>query len=522
LRDYLRVARRRKWILAQAILLVPLVAVGFSLHQHKLYRASSEVLLASQNVANQLTGIVDPALSQDADRRAQTQADLARVPAVARRTLGLAGLDRTAADFLAHSSVTAKPNTDLLEFAVEDPQPSVAQRLATDYARAFAEYRAQLDTAPYMNAKRRANAQLARMRAANDRGRAYQALVGKRDQLDQLIALLTQNAVPVQPASRASQIQPRPVRNGILGLVLGIVLGLALAFLREALDTRLRSSEEIEERLGLPLLARVPAPARRLRKDDRPAMVADPHGAQAESFRLLRTNLDFVRLTSAARTILVTSALEREGKSTVSVNLALALARAGRRVALVDLDLRRPTLDQFFDLTGRPGLTQIALGEADLEEALAPVVYAAPDGRRNGGGPNGTWNGHAAADSGLVVVGSGPLPPNPGEFVGTPAIARILEDVRELFDIVMIDTPPALQVGDAMSLSTTVDGVLVVCRMNVVRRSMLTDLRRLLDASPAAKLGFVVTGAEGEDGYGYGPGAYYYRSAPDRELAEVR
>src|SRR5215216_5959888 len=110
LRDYLRVARRRKWLIAQAIVLVPLVALGLSLHQRKMYRASAEVLLATPNVANQLTGITDPALSQDATRRVQTQADLARVPDVARETLSLAGLERSADDFLRHSSARAKTN----------------------------------------------------------------------------------------------------------------------------------------------------------------------------------------------------------------------------------------------------------------------------------------------------------------------------------------------------------------------------------------------------------------------------
>ncbi len=117
LRDYLRVARRRKWIIAQAVVLVPLVAVALSLHQRTMYRGSAEVLLATQNVANQLNGINDPTLLQDADRRAQTQADLARVPDVARQALTLAGLRRSVDDFLSHSSATAKTNADLLELS---------------------------------------------------------------------------------------------------------------------------------------------------------------------------------------------------------------------------------------------------------------------------------------------------------------------------------------------------------------------------------------------------------------------
>ncbi len=523
LRDYLRVARRRKWIIAQAIVLVPLVAVGLSLHQRKMYRASAEVLLATPNVANQLNGITDPTLSQDAARLAQTQADLARVPGVARETLSLAGVKRSVDDFLSHSSATPKTNADLLDLSAEDHDPAVARRLATAYAHAFSRYRGQLDTAPYVNAKRRANAELAQMKAAGARtSDAYQALLRKRNQLDQYIALLTQNAVPVKSADNATQVQPRPVRNGVLGLALGIVLGIGLAFLREALDTKVRSAEEIEERLGLPLLARVPEPPRRLRKHDEPVMLAEPHSSQAEIFRLLRTNLEFVRLTHSPRTILVTSALEREGKSTTSANLAITLARAGQRVALVDLDLRRPSLTRFFDLNGRLGLTQIALRQAELADVLDyPLAFTTRNGTGDGAIACEDGNGYRIREGELVVIGTGPIPPNPGEFVGTAAIARILDELRTQFDTVLIDTPPALHVGDAMSLSTRVDAILIVCRMNVVRRPTLTELRRVLDASPAEKLGFVLAGAESEDGYGYRTGAYYYKHADVHETAGV-
>ena len=527
LRDYMRVVRRRKWIILQAVVLVPAAAVAFSLHQRTMYRASAEVLLPTQNVVTALNGINDPSVYQSPDRRAQTQADLARVPQVARDTLRRSRLNRSVDNFLGHSGATAKTDADLLELSVEDHRPDLAQRLATAYAEAFSAYRAQLDIAPYANARRQASDELTALAAAHrSNSPAYQALLAKRAQLDTTMALLTKNAVPVKAATGAAQVQPRPVRNGVLGLVLGLVLGIGLAFLREALDTRIRSSEEIEERLGLPLLARVPEPARRLRKDNELVMLAQPHGPQAETFRLLRTNLDFVRLARKPRTIMVTSAVEREGKSTTSANLAIAIARAGRRVALVDLDLRRPALGTFFDLNGHPGVTQVALRQAELADALVPFVFTRPDRDLNEAevaGQNGATNGngHHVRGGELVVVGAGPLPPNPGEFAGSPAIARVLEELRKLFDTVVIDTPPALQVGDPMSLSAHVDAMVVVCRMDFLRRPMLSELRRTLDASPAEKLGFILTGAGSEDGYGYGSTAYYYDRREAREPAGV-
>jgi Mrp family chromosome partitioning ATPase/capsular polysaccharide biosynthesis protein len=533
LRDYLRVVRRRKWIILQAVVLVPAVAVGLSLQQRKEYRATAQVLLASQNVANQLNGITDPTIYQQADRRAQTQADLARVPDVARRALKLARVPRTVDYFLKHSSSSAKTNADLLELSFTDHDPQLAKKLATSYAYAFSAYRASLDTAPYVSARRRADAQLRQMRAAHERGSgAYQALQDKRDQADQMVALLTHNAIPVNGADKASQVAPRPVRNGVLGLALGLVLGIGLAFLWEALDTRVRSAEEIAQRLGLPLLARIPEPPRRLRRRDQLAIVAASNSAHAETFRMLRTNLEFVRLTNNARTIVVTSAVEREGKSTTIANLAVALARSGQRVALLDLDLRRPYLHRFFDINGSPGVTEIALGRAQLAASLADAqpdigLSANGNGKLNGNGHmNGNGHKPERVERGrFVVLRTGPLPPNPGEFIGSPALEEILCELEYKFDTILIDAPPALQVGDAMAISARADAILVVTRLNLVRQPMLNDLRRLLDASPAAKLGFVLTGAQDEDSYGYGYGgyaAYGDSSAGDRETVRVR
>jgi Mrp family chromosome partitioning ATPase len=159
---------------------------------------------------------------------------------------------------------------------------------------------------------------------------------------------------------------------------------------------------------------------------------------------------------------------------------------------------------------------------ASVAVVLRPLAFATRNGHGNGATPDWNGNGSWIKPGELVVIGSGPIPPNPGEFVGTPVVTRILGDLRKLFDVVVIDTPPALQVGDAMALSTSVDGILVVCRLNAVRRPMLNELRRALEASPAEKLGFVLAGAETEDGYGYGKTAYYYGYPAARETAGVK
>jgi Mrp family chromosome partitioning ATPase/capsular polysaccharide biosynthesis protein len=534
--DYLRVMHRRKWIVLQALLLVPVAAVLFSLRQEKLYEAHAKVLLSHQNLASALTGTPDQSSLVQPERIAQTQADLARLADVADRTLRAAGISRPASDFLAHSSVSPEQNSDLLDFAVTDHDPALAARLASAYAREFTLYRAALDTQSLRNARADLQRRIRELKASRvPSSPVYQSLVVKDQQLTLMEALQTSNASVVQPATNATKVQPRPVRNGILGLALGLFFGVGLAFLREALDTRVRNGDEISERLALPLLARLPEPRRRLGRARRLAMLSEPDGQGAEGFRMLATNLEFVRLDREVRTIMVTSAVEAEGKSTTVANLAVALVRAGQRVALLDLDLRRPLLDQFFDLGDRPGLVQVAIGQVSLEEALIPValgdianVQRLGDVTENGDVTgNGHFDAHAHTAPRLLRGGSlhiavaGATPPNPGEFAGSEALAIILRQLRDGFDTVLIDAPPALEVGDAMALTANVDAVIVISRMNVVRRPMLNEMKRLLDATPAIKLGYVLTGAEAEDGYGYAGGYYYNYGPAAREKVPV-
>jgi polysaccharide biosynthesis transport protein len=511
---YLATLRRRKWVVLQALVLVPLSALLFSLSQEKLYEAQSEVLISRQNLAAALTGTTDPLATQQADRLLQTQASLARTPEVAGRVLEeVPAPEHDVQSFFDATSVTARTNADLLVFRVEDPDPARAQDLATAYARQFTLYRRELDTGALEQARGEVAAQLRELeRAGERRGDLYGQLADKEQQLRMLEVLQTSNASVVREGEAAEQIQPRPLRNVVLGLMLGLLLGVGLAFLWEALDTRLRRADDISRELHLPLLARLPVPPRKLRSNDRLVMLAEPTGVQAEAFRVLRTNLEFASLDQDVRTLMVTSGVEGEGKSTTAANLAVALARAGKRVTLVDLDLRRPFLHRFFDLEGRPGLTNVALGRATLAEALTPVAFA--DGERPADG--GAQNGHGPSTGVLFVLGTGPLPPDPGEFIGSAAVARILKSLGDGADVVVIDSPPLLRVGDGLSLSKRVDAVVIVARLGVVRRDLAREVRRVLQSVPAQKLGFVITGQGAESGYGYGYGYGYEQQREPR------
>jgi Mrp family chromosome partitioning ATPase/capsular polysaccharide biosynthesis protein len=505
-------------MIVQAIVLVPLAAVLFSLQQTPMYQAGADVLLSRQNLASALTGMQDPSAYTQSDRLAQTQADLARTAPVAQRVLDVVGVDdKTPQDFLAESSVTAKQNADILEFKVTDPDRALVVRLAQAYAEQYRIYRQELDTKALQDARAEVQERIAAL--GDERGALYASLVEREQQLRTYEALQTSNAFVISSPTTADQVAPRPVRNAVLGLMLGIFLGVGLAFLREALDTRVRTAQEIGERLGLPLLARIPEPAKNLRAENKLVMLSEPGGVNAEAFRMLRTNLDFAALGHDVKSILVTSAVEREGKSTTIANLAVALARAGQKVILVDLDLRRPYVHKFFDLRGRPGVTQVAIGRATLNEALVRIPIAAVEpSRRLRGRYEPSAEGRPQGR--LAVLGAGPIPPDPGEFVASHALTEVLEELADIADILLVDAPPLLHVGDAMVLSAKVDALILAARIETVRRPMLAEVRRLLDTIPAFKLGFVATGAEAEEAYGYGYGYGYgprpYAAAGER------
>ena len=482
LSEYLAILSRRKAIVLISLVLVPAAAYVVSLLQEPLYESKAQVLLNRQSLANTLAGTTDPTIFQDAERVVQTQAKLAAVPAVAERTVAAvsaAGL--TASELLKTSSVQPEPNVDLLEFTVRHEQPGLASRLATTYAREYTRYRTLVETRALVQARRDVRARIAELQASGTTGAVLDDLLAKEQQLLTLETLQTGNASVVRASGAAEQVQPQVRRNLALGLVLGLGLGILLAFVADALDTRIRSADEVAEALGLTLLARLPPPTRALRKIDQPEMLVEPDSPAAEGFRMLRTNIDFANLDVHAKTIMVTSSVQGGGKSTTAANLAIAYALSGKRVVLVDLDLRKPNLRRFFELGRASGVTDVALGLVPLSKALAPVAV------------NGLW-----------VLQAGTTPPNPGEFVGSQALAGVLTQLAETVDIVLVDAPPLLQVGDAMTLSSAVDAVLVLTRLKTLRRGMLSDLRRALDQMPARVLGFAVTDAKEGAGYGYG------------------
>lgn len=506
--DQLRILTRRKWIVLAFVVIVPVAALGYSLSQSKLYEASAQVLLKTDNLASTLVGIAAPTSQDTPDRQAQTQAGLARVPDVAKRVLSATHTkDMTISGFLNASSVDALSNSNLLEFKVKASTPEQAARLATAYAAQYTAYRKRLDTAAIDSAEKDVAASLASVGANTASPSLYAQLLKTRQDLKTLAALQTSNAILVQSAGSAKQVRPRPVRNAALGLVLGLLLGCGFAFLANALDTRV-SDEEIADYYSSPLVGRVPKPPVRVRRASRLVMLETPASVEAEAYRLLSTNLDFLLLTNPATVLMVTSALDGEGKSPVAANLAIAAAQPGRRVRLIDLDLRRPMVATYFGMPPTAGLTDVAMGTVALAEALTLVPA---DGN--------VWRNDAWITNDVIVVPSGSptleilptgkIPPNPGELVGSKAVRNIISTLRATSDLVIIDAPPLLAVADPLVISKYVDAIIVAACRASLRRRTIKEASRLLKACPAPTIGHILvdTDVESTAYYRYGENA---------------
>jgi capsular exopolysaccharide synthesis family protein len=485
--EYVHTVRRRWRTLLFFIIVIPVAVVLYSLTQTPLYSATATVVINRQDIASAILGTpTDPTQAQQPERIVADQAQFARGPAVAKRALFYdKGSGLSPISLLSSSSVGVNPSADLLTFTVLSRSPTLAVGLSNAYARAYVKVRLEIDRKPYLAALQTA---------------LLTPKTGKlQAQLRTLAAVQDGNSQLVAPATSATKVRPAVVRNAMLALLAGLVLGLAAVFMREALDTRVRSEDEVTARLGVPLLGRLATPSRTLRRQNHLVALYHSDPRQLESFRTLRTNFDFANLGLRARSVLIVSARESEGKSTTAANLAVTLAYSGRSVALVDLDLRQPYLNRFFDLDPEPGLTDVAMGKCSLREALRHVpVEPAPSA-----------NGTPLAPGELAVLTAGPLPPDPAEFVSHEAVGEILSELQDQYDVVLVDSAPILPVSDAMILSSKVDGIIVVAHMAKLHRSTLEELARVLSMSMAPRMGVVLAAAETVGGYGYGQGYGY-------------
>lgn len=270
-------------------------------------------------------------------------------------------------------------------------------------------------------------------------------------------------ATVIDRAERGVRISPRPKFDVGVGLGLGLLVGLVLALVLDALDRSVKTAAQLHGLLDVPVLGIVPRIRRR-------AAVAPSLGNDAigESYRALRTAVRFVNPDSPLSAFAVTSPGEGEGKTTTAANLAIALAESGEKVVLVDADLRRAGLAPALGIEGAVGLSNVIVGAASLYDVLQ------------------NWQGL------LDVLPAGTLPPNPSELLGSQRMGELIDELRDRYDVVVFDCPPALPVTDAVVLSTLLDGLVLVVRSGRTTRHMVSELRRRLETVQAPMLGCVL------------------------------
>ena len=399
-------------------------------------------------------------------------------------------------------SVSKIPDTQLIVLTVEDPDPQLAANIANEIAQVFAQYMVDLQASRYAATEQNLHQELlkvqadidnlqAKIDATNvadgieladtrnewqvllDQQRASYARLFKSYQEARISAVQTTDSMGVieRAEPKMAPVRPKQLLNAFLAVLAGFMAGLGIVFLLGLLDSSVKSSREVENLIGAATLASIA----RIRGSSGPGLVTikDSHSAIAETYRMLRVNIDFSAIDRPIQTLVITSSMSAEGKSTTSANLAAILAGSGRRVILVNADLRRPTLHTIFDQTNERGLTMALIQEAD-----APInTYLVDTG---------------IGKSSLMT--SGPQPPNPAELLGSQRMTNLLEDLKSQADIVLIDSPPLLAVVDPLLLARLSDAVLLVVLAGSTRADQLKRAAEQIVQSGTKFLGVVLNG----------------------------
>jgi capsular exopolysaccharide synthesis family protein len=479
---------RRRWLVVVAAVAICLAAgvVIAGVNSDKKYESSTRVLFGTSSLSNAVLQVSSS--PDDPEREAATNVLLAGSEAVASSVRRDLGLSTSVSDLLDKVQVEAEQNANVLRITASDSDPRQAAAIANAFGREFIAFRTRGDRESIDAAERDLQSQMDSLPAdAPERADLRDSL----NRLHSLRAVTTGDARVIaraEPATSPSNLGLKQVLAlaGILGLALGLVAALVV----ESMDKRIADVASFEREFRLRALAVVPQKA--FRRGPRSG------SGDLEPFRILRTAVDFAQVTRPVRTVMVTSAVRGEGKTSVAIGLAQAIALSGRPVILVELDLRHPTLARAFRVSDREGVTSALLGTDPNELLHSPQTEL----------PN------------LELLAAGVLPPNPAELLEAPALdvmlRNLLQDGRKTL---VIDAAPLLPVADAQILlnKPAVDASVVVARQGVTTRDHARRARLVLEGHNAAPIGLVVTGHTGRDGYGYGYGEIWQPGAPADE-----
>jgi polysaccharide biosynthesis transport protein len=461
LKDYIHVIRKR-WLIIVAVMLVVLAGAALATAlSPKIYEAQTRLFVSTSGSSDSNALLSGSNFTQ---QRVKSYADVITTPNVLDPVIASLQLNTTAAKLGDQITATVPLDTVLIEVAVTNTDPRVAAEVADAVGQQFTRTVADLES------------------------------VSKGQSSPVKVTVVSAPTVPTTP------ISPKPIRNLALGAVLGLLLGLGLALLRDLLDTTIKNESDCSEVTDATVIGGI---AFDPDASKNPLLVqAGPHSRRAEAFRTLRTNLQFVDAANHPRSIVFTSSVPAEGKTTTTANLALTMAAGGARICVVEGDLRRPRLLDYMGMDGSLGLTNVLIGQAELSDALQQF-----------------------AESSVYVLGAGSVPPNPSELLGSAAMIETLRELESRFDVVIIDSPPLLAVTDAAILSTIAGGTVVVVGTGRVDRDHLTRSLKSLEAVNGHLLGLVLNliPAKGTDAYynyhdGFAPESPRQR-AKERERA---
>lgn len=504
------------WLIVLGTLLGAVIAYISSSLTTPVYAASTTLLV---NEAPSSGKTADYTSILTSERLARTYSEMMTKQPVLEEALKDLNVDpATARSLPARINVNLVRDTQLMVLQVESEDPELAMNLANAIPVAFSRKNAAVQTERYADSKANLTVEIdalkeqiagkqteinaigtpADVAKESELARLQTELTQLRQSLAYLLqsfenirlaeAQSTSNIVTVEEATLPkSPIRPRTVQNTLLGALVGLMLSIGVVFLIEYLDDRIRSPDQIDKVLKLPVVGLIAKMSNGYHGTGKHRLVAvrEPRSPVVEAFRSLRTNIQFAGVDQPIRTLLVTSAGPSEGKSTVASNLAVVMAQAGLKVVMVDADLRRPTLHKQFNQVNRSGLTDMILRDPSQWSGLAIAS----------GVPN------------LSLLLSGSLPPNPSELLGSKRMHQLIDHLHQAYDVVIIDAPPLLPVTDALVLSALTDGVLMVIDYGSTRIGEAVQGKTQLDQSGARILGVVMNKIPtGRRGY-----SYYYR-----------
>lgn len=521
LRQYIALGFKWWWLLVLAGLVGAGAGYAVSQRQPRIYQATAKIIVGQSIQATDLTS----ADILTSERLAQTYANMARLQPVLQAVVDTLSLSDSWKSLKDRVTVTPIRDTQLLEITVQAVSPEEARVTADEVAHQLI---LRSPTA-LQNQEKAANQQFVRQRLESlqgkiESGQAHlqeleasmigslsaeqvQQIQAEINELEKLIAdwennytqlliFVEGNKSPnylavVEPAQAGLEpISPRVSTNTLLAGVVGLLLALGLIFLIEYLDDTLKSPGELSQALGLTVLGNVSQIGGK-NYPDKLVTLKESFSPITEAYRSIRSNIHFMAVDRPLTTLLVTSAAPGEGKSVTVANLGIIMAQAGLKTVIVDADLRRPTQHEIFQLAPNllllGGLTElICTAEAEADSYLRPT---------------GVEN--------LFLIPSGVLPPNPAELLGSQRMAQVLAGLSQVADVVIMDSPPATVVTDAVVLSTRADGVIMVVKAGHTRLAALGQLVAVLNQAGARLLGGILNQSSPRKGGGY---YYYYQT----------